>query len=145
MNKAFYAKQNIKTPLIVGLCVIVVNFILCATLSKTSLAHTGIALATAISSCINAVILFAIICREHKEILSKELIVNSLKILISTLIMCFVVLGSNYLLIGLNTGFIQNLLRVSVGTLLGVAMYFAFTYVLKANEFIKQGFKEKEV
>ena len=42
MNKAFYAKQNTKTPLFVGIFAIVLNFILCYLLSKTSLSYTGI-------------------------------------------------------------------------------------------------------
>ncbi len=142
MNKSFYAKQNIKTPLIVGMVIIVVNLLLCYLLSKTSLSFRGIALSTAMVSLLNGTILSIIINKENKGIFNKELFAFIGKIFISALIMCFVVIATNELLSNLSGSFIYNLIRVGVGTLAGVITYFVVTYALKSNEFIT-GLKAK--
>ena len=50
MNKSFYAKQNTKIPLKVGIVAIITNIFLCYILSKTSLGYAGLALATALNA-----------------------------------------------------------------------------------------------
>lgn len=139
MNKAFYARQNTKVPLIVGICVIVTNLVLCYFLSKSSLEYKGLALATALNAIINGVVLTAILNYQCKGIITKEIVISVVKILISSIVMTFIVIGTNTLLGDVLSGtMIKNLLRVCIGAGIGVIVYFALTYVLKENQFIQK-------
>ncbi len=55
-GSAYYAKQNIRTPVRIAMVVVVVNILLSVVFIK-SLAHTGLALATALSAILNAILL----------------------------------------------------------------------------------------
>ena len=65
LASAFYARKNIKTPVKIStyiiLCNIVLNYIL-----MQNFAHAGLALATSVSSVLNAVVLLVILC-ENKS------------------------------------------------------------------------------
>ncbi len=140
LNKAFYAKQDIFKPLVVGLGVIVANLILCYVLSQTSLSYQGIALATACASFINMFVLSLLIRKEHKGIFTKDIFVYISKILISAIIMGAVILGLNYLLDSFTGSFINNLIRVAIAGGAGIVIYFLITYIFKCNQFLdKEG------
>ena len=137
MNKAFYAKQDTKTPLIVGICVIITNLLLCYILSSTTLGYAGLALATALNAIINGLILTIILNKNYVGVLNKEIFKYVLKIIISTLIMAVVVIFvNNGLSHILDRGFIKDILRVSVGAIVGVITFFVTTNAVKANEFL---------
>ncbi len=136
MNKSFYAKQNTKVPLIVGICVIITNLILCFVLSKTSLGFAGLALATAINAIINGVILTIILNKYQSGILNKDLFKYIFKIVISSACMMVVVFGVNTLMNSVLTESVLNdIIRVGAGSLSGLIVYFILTYILKVNEF----------
>ncbi len=141
MNKAFYAKQNTKTPLFVGIFAIVLNFILCYLLSKTSLSYTGIALATALVAIANGVVLSFLIHKEN-QVFTKELFKYFGKIVFSTIIMGIFVYSmidiADYLFRNVEPSFIVNLIKLGVGTGGGVIVYFALTYFLKVNSFFNK-------
>lgn len=134
MNKAFYAKKDGKTPMIVGGIVILLNVLLSIVLSKT-MNFNGLALSTAITSTINACIL--LICANYKEkdIINKGLVLNLLKILISSGVMFGIVILINNSLIGIiNGNKLMQILRVSIGAGVGVIVYYILTLVLKVDE-----------
>ena len=77
----FYSQKNMKTPLKVALCCVIINFILNIIL-MWPLRQGGIALSTSISSYLNVIILFYIFTRHNKSknIIQKEIITTLCKI-----------------------------------------------------------------
>ncbi len=129
MNKAFYAKQDTKSPLIAGIIMIIINVILCVTLSKF-LDVKGLALATSITAIVNAITLMYM-ANKNVKIITKELGTFIAKVIISALVMGVVVyLLNNYL----QASSLINIFRMIIGAVMGVVTYYLMTYLLKANE-----------
>lgn len=129
MNKAFYAKQDTKSPLIAGIIMIIINVILCVTLSKF-LDVKGLALATSITAIVNAITLMYM-ANKNVKIITKELGTFIAKVVISALVMGVVVyLLNNYL----QASSLINIFRMIIGATMGVVTYYLMTYLLKANE-----------
>lgn len=129
MNKAFYAKQDTKSPLIAGIIMIIINVILCVTLSKF-LDVKGLALATSITAIVNAITLMYM-ANKNVKIITKELGTFIAKVVISALVMGGVVyLLNNYL----QASSLINIFRMIIGAAMGVVTYYLMTYLLKANE-----------
>ena len=129
MNKAFYAKQDTKSPLIAGIIMIIINVILCVTLSKF-LDVKGLALATSITAIVNAITLMYM-ANKNVKIITKELGTFIAKVVISALVMGVVVyLLNNYL----QASSLINIFRMIIGVAMGVVTYYLMTYLLKANE-----------
>jgi len=145
MNKSFYAKQDTKTPLYVGLGVIVTNLVLSIILGNTSMTFRGLALATSITSLLNALVLTVIANRKTKGIVSKDLVQYIGKITIAAVGMILVVLGINYGLEKVLAGsLLKNLIRMVLGAGIGVIFYIALTTLLKVNE-LKGLFRKKMI
>lgn len=137
MNKSFYAKQDTKTPLFVGITVVIINVILSIILGNTFLTFKGLALATSITALINGLILTILANKENKGIISKDLVFFILKVGLSALLMTLVVNLVNGLLINaFDNTMLYNLLRMVIGAVVGFATYFITTLVLGVNEFI---------
>jgi len=62
LASGFYSQQDVKTPVRIATVVMIANIIL-ATLFIFPLAHAGLALATTMTSTLNAVLLFKLLCR----------------------------------------------------------------------------------
>ena len=107
----FFAREDTRTPLYVSVISVIVNIVLSILLIST-MREMGIALATAISAWINAIILFLILRKENNLFLEIRLINNSLKILISAFIM---MVGCYFLneLIFTNIANLSTILKVS--------------------------------
>lgn len=129
MNKAFYAKQDTKSPLIAGIIMIVTNVILCIVLSKF-MDVNGLALATSITAIVNAITLMYM-SNKNVKIITKELGIFVAKIIISALVMGVVVYLLNLYLVTLP---IISIFRMIVGAAIGVITYYLMTYLLNANE-----------
>lgn len=129
MNKAFYAKQDTKSPLIAGIIMIIINVILCVTLSKF-LDVKGLALATSITAIVNAITLMYM-ANKNVKIITKELGTFIAKVVISALVMGVVVyVLNNYL----QASSLINIFRMIIGATMGVVTYYLMTYLLKVNE-----------
>ena len=143
MNKAFYAKQNTKTPLIVGLVIITLNIALSYLLSQSALSYLGIALATAIVALINGIILTILLNRENK-IIDKDIGVYFGKVLLNGLVMSAVVIGINALTknifsnITFGSELLIKIIKLLIGTGAGAVVYFAGTYFTKTNVFLER-------
>lgn len=135
MNKSFYARQDTKTPLFVGIGVIVTNIILSILLGNTAMTFRGLALATSITALLNAGVLTLIANRKNKGIISRELMEYLGKVIISALVMFIIVFVVN---VGLekilSENIIQDLARMAIGAITGVASYMVLTAFLKVNE-----------
>lgn len=136
MNKSFYAKQDTKTPLKVGLVIIVINIILSIFLGNTAMTFNGLALATSITALLNATILTFIANKKQKGIINKDLLLYITKIAISAIIMAVIVYLFNILLKNIITGsLMSDILRMFIGASVGILCYFIVTIALKVNEF----------
>jgi len=136
MNKSFYAKQDTKTPLKVGVSIVVINAILSIMLGKTSLTFKGLALATSVTALLNAVILTYIANKKEKGLINKDLIFYILKVVVSAIIMFLTVtIINNVLKDFFNGTLILEIVRMVIGALLGVITYFVATMLFKVNEF----------
>ena len=136
MNKSFYAKQDTKTPLKVGICVIIINVLLSVILGKTEMSFNGLALATSITAILNAIILLVMLNKNEKGIVNKELLIYLGKIAISAVGMVALVVVVNIFLNNcLQGNLFLDILRMCIGAGIGVIAYFVFTMILKVNEF----------
>lgn len=82
----FFARQDMKIPLYISIVSVVINITL-SLLLISSMREMGIALATAISSWINALLLFLILRFKGNFFLDTTFLKNSYKIIISVLVM----------------------------------------------------------
>lgn len=98
MNKSFFAMHNSKTPMITSVSSIVVNIVLCVLFfSGFDMGLKGLALAAALSSVVNAALLYFFLCRHYKNngfggkgVLSKSNISDIVKIIASAAVMAAV-------------------------------------------------------
>ena len=106
----FFAREDTKTPLYVSIVSVIVNIVL-SILLISSMREMGIALATAISAWINAILLFLILYKDNNLFLESKLIHNSLKIVFATIIL---VIGCYFLneLIFINIADLSTILKI---------------------------------
>ena len=106
----FFAREDTKTPLYISFVSVLMNIIL-SLLLIGSMREMGIALATAISAWLNALSLFFTLVYKGNLVLDNKLIANSIKIILSVIIMTvFCYFLNNYLLS--NTESFNLLLKV---------------------------------
>ncbi len=88
LTRCFYAKGDMKTPVKVGIYMVILNLVLNVILIKTTnLNGAAIALATSITTTLNTLLLFTIACKKYKMIDLADLKKSSLKILIPNIIL----------------------------------------------------------
>ena len=106
----FFAREDTKTPLYVSIVSVIVNIVL-SILLISSMREMGIAVATAISAWINAILLFLILYKDNNLYLESKLIRNSLKIVFATIIL---VIGCYFLneLIFINIADLSTILKI---------------------------------
>ena len=144
MNKCFYAKQDTKTPLKVGIIVIIVNALLSIILGNTEMTFYGLALATSITALLNAGILTFLANKKDKGIINKDLLLFIGKVVVSAICMTGVVIIVNSCLKNiLADSLLFDIVRMCVGAASGVISYFVITALLKVNQ-IKELIKAKE-
>ena len=97
ISRAFFAGQDGKTPLIAGVVSIVSNVVLCVLLVD-KFDVSGLAIASAISSTINAVILLIPLHRRGLSFADKPFCKDMAKVAAATLLMSAAVMGTNGLL-----------------------------------------------
>ena len=134
LSRAFYARQDGKTPLISGAVSILVNLVLCIVLSGR-LDVAGLSLATAVSSLVSAVILLVPTVRRDRGHWNRALLTGILKMLLATGIMSVAVWGCYHLLSGcLPDSLMGRILVLGIPTLCGIIVYFLAALVLKIEE-----------
>ncbi len=135
LNRAFYADNDTKTPLFIGISTIVLNMILSNIFLKTTnLGVSGMALSYSLVSVVNAVLLLTRLNKKMKGIYLDKLFVFLLKILPSSLIMGIVLFLLN-LVIPVNVDSkIMQFINLSIEISVGVVVYFAVVFLLKVEE-----------
>jgi len=133
LSKSFFSMQNSKTPMINAILSMVANIAIAYTLSKP-LGIAGLAIATACGSTVNAILNFIGIRKYYGNFMSKEDIVNILKMAISSITMGAVM----YVISGLITGgelqsFAGNILTVTACGVAGLLVYAVLCLLFKVD------------
>jgi putative peptidoglycan lipid II flippase len=86
LASGFYSQQNIKTPVKIAVVALVMNVVLNFALIGP-LQHTGLALATALSSTFNAGMLYVLLCKKGVYQAKKDSLLYLLKLLFAVVVM----------------------------------------------------------
>lgn len=134
LSRAFYAQQNGKVPMISGAVSIVVNLVLCLVLSNR-LDVAGLAIATAASSAVSALLLLIPTLRRYPKMMDRQFWGGMLKMLLCTAAMAVAVWAVGHVLsLHLGDGLIARVLQVGLPTVSGVIVYFLLAVVLRLEE-----------
>lgn len=135
LNRAFYALEDTKTPVTVGIITILINIVLNFILIKP-LGHGGLALAYSIAGLVNMVLLLFYLRNKIGHIDGREMLTSFSKTLLASLIMGLVVYITANLF---ETNFdIQNKLvqitQVLLGVGVGAVVYTIIVSLMKMEE-----------
>ena len=134
LSRAYFAQQNGRTPLIAGGISILANIVGCMLLTEP-LGVTGLAISSAISSTLYALLLIIPLQRQGQGVLDGGFARDGAKMLVSTVGMAAVVLAVRFGLEGLlPQGKIGELVLLGLCALLGVAVYFLLTTLTGLDE-----------
>jgi len=141
----FFAREDTRTPLYISLVCVIINVFISLLLIE-SMREMGIAFATAISAWINAILLFILLRFKDNFLLDSQFKTNSIKIIISTIIMIFVCYFlDNLLLVNINEfGTFLKLLMLIFIILSCKIIYILMIFMLKVftirelKEYIKK-------
>lgn len=143
--RAFYARQNTKTPVLYSLVGISINILLSYLFAET-MGVKGIALGFVIGSTVQCVLLFAALHRafindddKNKKVLTvfdNTLVNQSLKILLASLVLGLIIYGTLYLVDPiLNTHTVLGIFaQAGIATTLGGITYIFLTHKLHVKE-----------
>jgi hypothetical protein len=124
----FFAKGNLKMPTIFSLMCLGINVVLNLLLMH-KYQHTGIAIATSISTWINSTLLINYLTINKMHKISQVLLLNIVKILIATLVMSIVLYVSSSLSSGLFLDKIfARVIHLAALIFLSVVVYFGTLY-----------------
>lgn len=131
----FFAKGNLKIPTIFSLMCLGINVVL-NLLLMNEYQHTGIAIATSVSTWINSILLISYLTINKMHKVSQALLLNVMKIFVATAVMSIALYIFNSLLAGL---FFDKMLAriVYLTTLiaLSVIVYFGILYLIFKGNF----------
>ena len=134
LSRAFYAQQKGLVPLVTGVASILVNVALCVVLAPV-MDVGGLALASAISSTLSALLLLIPMGRRYRGIVNPAFWMDGGKMLACALGMgAVVVLTRNGVTGLLGDGMAGRLVTVLVPTLAGMVFYFLAAWVLRIPE-----------
>jgi putative peptidoglycan lipid II flippase len=145
MNRTFFALQDTKTPVKIGLLTVFINLI-CSLLLIKPLAHGGLALGTSIAASCNMVVVYFLLRRRLTSLPEKQLFSTLGKIISASLLMGIVVhLADRYLIELWDQSYIRNqILHVGSCVGLGVLSYLLFVIQTRIEEvdYIKNRIKQ---
>lgn len=136
ISRAYFAKQDGRTPLIAGAVAIAADLFLCIILVGR-FSVSGLAVASAVAGTVNAVVLMIPLERKREGFLSGKFMADMLKIAAVSAVMGFVVRQAASVLSGPaaglpgKTGIVLVLLAAAI---LGMIVFFVLTYLLGIEE-----------
>jgi len=132
--RAFHSMENSRTPVRIACVMVVLNFALNMLLVRTPLQEAGVALGTAITSSLQAILLALTLNRSLPGIRWRSIMLSTTRCLLATLLMSTLV----WVLRGVSPlGPVlpaNDLLHLVVCTTLGLAVYYAATRLLGLEE-----------
>ncbi len=136
LNRAFYALQDTKTPLLIGLGSTAMNFIFgTAFFFFTDLRASGMAISYSIISTINGFILLLLLNKKISAINREKLISFLLKAIPAVLMMCLALLFFEMIPVSLDMKGSQ-LLYLAAEIIIAAAIYIGIMLLLKADDAI---------
>ena len=134
LSRAYFARQEGRVPLVAGAVSIGVNILLCALLAGP-LEITGLALASAASSTVYALLLLVPMARSSPGTLDKRLALDAGKMLLAAAVTGVCAAGLLAALPGvLPGGKLGELLELGLAALAGIAVYFLMALALGLDE-----------
>lgn len=136
INSAFYALDDARTPMIVSLISILVNYVVAATmLEAIGLGHAGLALSTSAVAIFGAVALFMIVRARIGGIYGRELWSSLWRIVAASSAMGAAVAFSSHSVLGrLGQSALAHLADLTVSIPLGLAVFYAACRALRVGE-----------
>lgn len=132
LNKAFYARQDGKTPMRVSVIGILLNIALSFIFVRAmNTGISGLPAAASFASLFMAIVL-SILLQRRLKIFDKSFILNFVKILISGIIMVLVMIPLSK--IGFENNFIGKFLSLIVPATVGVIAYIISAFLLRCSE-----------
>ena len=132
VNRVFYGMQDTKTPMIIGSMVVFINIVLNVILVRL-MAHSGLALATTISSAVAFILLIYNLRIKLGSLGGKKIFTVFAKSLFSSLIMGITVYFF-YPFISGYTFVLSRTIAVFVSVMIGGLVYFVTIYLLRVDE-----------
>ncbi|MGI6224649.1 MAG: murein biosynthesis integral membrane protein MurJ [Peptococcales bacterium] len=135
LNRAFYALEDTKTPVTVGIITILINIVLNFLLIKP-LGHGGLALAYSMAGLVNMVLLLLFLRNKIGHISGREMLISFGKTLTASVIMGVIVYFSASLF-EMNFGVESKVLQISqvfLGVGIGALVYILIVSFMKMEE-----------
>jgi putative peptidoglycan lipid II flippase len=136
LNPAFYALHDARTPMLVSLLSIAVNYFTASLLFRhTGLGHAGLALSTAAVATFGGIALFVILRNRVGGIYGRNLMESIWKIVVASAVMGAAVLLSSHGIEGwLGVARPGRLVDLAISIPLGLAVFYAACRVLRVSE-----------
>ena len=136
LNPAFYALRDARTPMIVSLVSIGVNYLTAfSMMNATGLGHAGLALSTSAVAVFGAVVLFFVLGRRVGGVYGRELAVSIAKIVLASVVMGGVVwMSSHGIRAAMGSERVGRLLDLAVSIPLGVVVLCGACKALRVTE-----------
>jgi putative peptidoglycan lipid II flippase len=136
LNPAFYALHDARTPMLVSLLSIAVNYFTASMLFRhTGLGHSGLALSTAAVATFGGIALFVILRNRVGGIYGRNLIESIWKIVVASAVMGAAVLFSSHgIEAWLGVSRLGRLVDLAVSIPLGLVVFYAVCRVLRVSE-----------
>lgn len=137
LSSVFYSIKDTATPVYAALAAFIVNVILCITLTGP-LGHGGLALATTLSSTVNAALLLVILRRKLGHFQGKSILISALKSAGASLVMGAAMYLLVYFLGGKGRIVLAGIVTLGAGA--GVVIYIIVARAFKTREvaFLKE-------
>jgi putative peptidoglycan lipid II flippase len=133
VSRAYFARQNGRTPLVAGGVSIAVNLLLCVLLTEP-LGVTGLAVASAAAGTVNAAVLLLPLRKAEGRILSKKQTADLVKMIFASVVMAVAVWPLMTALDGRLSGTLGYAVTAAVPAAVGILVYIAVTALLKVAE-----------
>lgn len=134
MNRGFYANNDTKTPLYIGISTVLVNYTLSFIFYKTtSLGVAGMALAYSLTSTLNAILLLSFLNKKMGGIGLNKLFIFLGKVIPASLVMGIVLYFVNLIHVNLSSKIIQ-LGYLTLEIILGLAVFSLIVLLMRVEE-----------
>jgi len=136
LNPAFYALGDARTPMMVSLASIAINYATASTMIRVAdMRQAGLALSTSVVALFGFIVLFAILRRRIRGVYGRELAAVVLKVALASVVMGGAVfLSSHGMERWLGASQLARLADLAVSLPLGLAVFYAMCRVLGVSE-----------
>lgn len=134
IGPAFYALNDARTPMLVSLASILLNYFAASWMSAW-FGFAGLALSTSVVALFGAVALFGLLRNRIGGVYGRDLMSSVVKIVAATAVMGAAVWGSNTLIVGrLGAGRLAHLTDLLISMPLGVVVFYMVCRLLRVSE-----------